>query len=578
MRIGRRSVSSSLKGRGAFGAVTALLLGAAQPSDSTSARLDLLLRPGLNDAGEVGHVDVALTLDGIAAGPDRPLVSLDLVSSNVETVAAAVTAVEAADRGGPLRLTARTDGAGLEAARAWYPDRPTAGTVTVRYRAPISGAVATRGAAPPLELRAEDGAFSGAGSTFLLLPPVTQNVHVSVHWDLAGLPSGASATSSFGPGDVTVPTPQPSNRLARSFFMAGHIGHYQAGPFFAAWQGAPPFDSRALMTWTGRLHAYFLTVFRPPDPENYGVFLRHNPVNAGGGVGLHGSFVATFGPATDSDDLKLTLAHEMFHTFQPSIGNPPGLDSAWFNEGLAVFYARTLALRSGLIRPDDFLRDVNFYAARYYTSIMAETPNSEIPARFWADTRIRTLAYDRGSLYFVTVDDQLRKASRGRRSLDDLMRAMLERQRSGRTLSSADWEDVLRWELGENAVADFRAMLAGRMPLPASDAFGPCFRRTSRMLRRYQLGFDPAVLTEPRRIVRGLIAGSTAEQAGLRNGDEITRPVPQDSIQGNQTQLLRLELRRDGQPLTLSYLPRGETVQAWQWERVPGVADARCMG
>ncbi len=549
----------------------------AQTSGRQAApQFDLRLRPNADAAGVVTSIDIALTMERQAAGPDRALVELPLVVSNVETVAASVEAVSASDERGALPVTARTEGEGAAQKRVWLPARPVQGQVVFRYRAPISGRTAPRGAAPPLELRAQDGAFSGAGSTFLLLPPVTQNVRMSVDWDLSGLPSGAAATSSFGPGDVTLPTPQPLNRLSRSFFMAGRIGHYETGPFFAAWQGTPPFDPRALMAWTGQLHGHFLTVFRPPEPENYGVFLRHNPVNAGGGVGLHGSFVATFGPATDPEELKITLAHEMFHTFQPSIGNPPGLDSAWFNEGLAVFYARTLALRSGLIRPDDFLRDLNMYAARYYTSIMAETPNSEIPARFWADTRIRTLPYDRGSLYFVTVDDQLRKASRGRRSLDDLMLEMLERQRSGTILSNADWEDLLRRELGESAVADFRAMLAGRKPLPASDAFGPCFRRTSRPLRRYQLGFEPAVLTEPRRVVRGLIAGSTAEQAGLRNGDEITRPVPQDGIQGNQTQLLRLELRRDGQPLTISYLPRGETVPAWQWERVPGIADVRC--
>ncbi len=37
------------------------------------------------------------------------------------------------------------------------------------------------------------------------------------------------------------------------------------------------------------------------------------------------------------------------------------------------------------------------------------------------------------------------------------------------------------------------------------------------------------------------------------------------------------EIRRDGRDFPISYLPRGETVQAWQWERVPGVPDSRCM-
>jgi hypothetical protein len=124
----------------------------------------------------------------------------------------------------------------------------------------------------------------------------------------------------------------------------------------------------------------------------------------------------------------------------------------------------------------------------------------------------------------------------------------------------------------------FRAMLAGATPLPSSDAFGSCFRRVSRQLRRYDLGFEPKVLTESPRIVRGLIAGSNAERAGLRDGDEITQPIPQDDIQGRQDGVLRLDVRRDGAVRTISYLPRSEQVAAWQWERVPGVPDSACTG
>ena len=555
----------------AAGALTVV----APPPPATGARLELLLRPVPGQAGQIGAVDVTVAGDGIAADPEHPLARLPLVVNNVDTIAGDVAA-EAVDAAGPLHLTARIEGQGLDAARVWLPDRRVVGRWTLRYRAPIGGRTASRGAAPPIELRADAGAFSGAGSTFLLLPPESGVAHLAVRWDLSALPKGAAAFSSFGPGDVDLNTLQLASRFERSYFMAGAIGYHASGSFFAAWQGTPPFDAGALMTWTGRLYGHYVAFFRPPQVQPYGVFLRPNPVNAGGGFGLAGSFIATFGPKTDPEELKLTLAHEMFHTFAPSIAQPGGLESSWFGEGLAVFYARNLALRFGQIRPKAFLDDLNGTAGRYYTSVMARVPNSEVPARFWADTRIRTLPYDRGALYFATVDDAMRKTSEGRRSLDDLMLAMLARERSGRALSNADWEDLLRDNLGERAVADFRATLAGREPLPPSDAFGPCFRRTTRPLRRYELGFEPAVLTERHRIVRGLVAGSAAERAGLRNGDEIMRPVPQDAIQGHQTQILTLDIRRDDRTAPITYLPRGETVQAWQWERVPGAPDARC--
>jgi hypothetical protein len=52
--------------------------------------------------------------------------------------------------------------------------------------------------------------------------------------------------------------------------------------------------------------------------------------------------------------------------------------------------------------------------------------------------------------------------------------------------------------------------------------------------------------------------------------------VPQDGIQGNQGEWLKLTICRDGRTFSLTYLPRGETVQAYQWERVPGIPDDRC--
>jgi predicted metalloprotease with PDZ domain len=237
---------------------------------------------------------------------------------------------------------------------------------------------------------------------------------------------------------------------------------------------------------------------------------------------------------------------------------------------------RKLPFRFGLLTADEFLENLNFHAGRYYTNILATAPNSEVPKRFWEDTRIRTLPYDRGMLYFADLDDKIRKRSDGERSLDDLVLAMLDKEKAGKTLANEDWIAVLRAELGAGAVKDFKAFLMGEEPLPASDAFGPCFRRTTKPLRRYELGFDPGVLRETRRIVSGLEPGSAAAKAGLRNGDEIVFPVPQDKIQGDQDLELKLRIRRDGEEFDLSYLPRGETVEAYQWEMAPDAEPDAC--
>lgn len=534
------------------------------------------------DGARVEAVEVALTMSGVVPAGGEPLLRMPLVSSNVPTVAASLDGLEARDARGVLPLRVEETGEDPAVERRWFAERVPEGDVRVRYRAPTATALAARGAAPPIELRGDSGAVSGGGATFLLRPPAGE-FRIRADWDLDALPDGAVGLSSLDTlaGDETV----PAGLVDSAFFMAGAIRrHPEDGAtdrFFSAWQGDPPFDTRGMMAWGEALYARFLEVF-DAAPTPYGVFLRRNRVNPGGGIGMHRSFVLTYDEdrGNDPESLRFTLAHEMFHTFQPLMARGRGMDeslaAAWFNEGLAVFYQGELPFRFGMVTPEAYLRDLNFTMARLYTNLFAETPNREIAGRFWEDTRIRTLPYDRGYVYFVNVDAAIREASGGARSLDDLMLALRARRERGQPVEQADWEALIGEELGAAGVAAFHAMLDGRVEVPASDAFGPCFRRVQRPMRRYELGFEPKVLVEPVRIVRGLVPGSAAEAAGLRDGDEILQPVGQDAIQGDQEGVLELQVRRDGRDATIRYRPRGETVPTWQWERVPAVADGDC--
>lgn len=125
-------------------------------------------------------------------------------------------------------------------------------------------------------------------------------------------------------------------------------------------------------------------------------------------------------------------------------------------------------------------------------------------------------------------------------------------------------------ELGDAGVRMLEDHLAGHITMPSSAAFGPEFRHTQRVLRRFELGFDPVVLTESPRIIRGLVPGSAAAAAGLRNGDEILQPVGQDRVQGDQSATLTLQIDRDGENFEVTYLPRGQEVVVTLWELAAG--------
>src|SRR3546814_3983371 len=138
----------------------------------------------------------------------------------------------------------------------------------------------------------------------------------------------------------------------------------------------------------------------------------------------------------------------------------------------------------------EYLADVNETASRYYTGLLRNTPEEEAVRRFWEDTRVRVLPYDRGAMYFAKLNGMIRRASGGKRSVDDLVFEMIERAKKGLPITDAVWLDMLRREVGEEAVAMHRAMLSGGLIVPESNDFGPCFRRTTKMIRRFDVGFD----------------------------------------------------------------------------------------
>jgi predicted metalloprotease with PDZ domain len=542
------------------------------------------LKPLSTGSGDKGFaVEVSLSAEGIHAATGAPILQLPITTSNVQTSALSLRNLAISDARGSVPLTVQDERQGEDEVRRWLVARAVNGNIRVRYLVPIDNAPNQRGSAPPLELRSDGAVFSGAGSTFLLLPETNVPYRIRLHWDLSAMPANASGLSSFGIGDVSDEAPLTLDRLRDAFYMGGLARRQPASPsksgFFGAWQGEPPFDAKGLLTWTERLYDYYFKFFRP-SLTPYGVFLRPNLINAGGGRAFPGSFVGTFGPDTQLAQFQGTLAHEMIHTFvghldprMPSGGpaatlDTSGDDGAWYAEGTAVYYQRVMPLRAGLMTPEEFLADLNFNAGRYYTNALNTLPDREIAGRFWEDTRIRTLPYDRGSFYLATVDAEVRKKSGGRRSVDNLILQMISLHRNGQRVTQAEWVNLITAELGPSARVEFDAMLAGAVMVPPSDAFGPCFRRITRPMRRYEIGFDPKVLIEPARLIHGLVPGSAAERAGLRNGDQIVKPVPQDLIQGQQDQLLTLQLKRGDQHFAVTYLPRGETVSAYQWERV----------
>jgi predicted metalloprotease with PDZ domain len=561
----------------AFALAAGLLPAAASAAPAAPAPvMSVLLKPGaMDEAQGTGSLRVELRLPARAVASGQSLLALPVVIANTATIADTLTGLTATDAKGVVPLTSRDDPPkGMVLMRHWIAGRAVSGPVVVSYRAPIDNTPPKRGSGPPYSLRTEGGGFSGVGNTFILLPETSAPYRISLTWDLAALGSGATATSSYGEGDVTLEA-GPASRLASTVFMAGRLGREPLAVtndgFSSAWLGTPPFDPHPLMAWTNRLHSWMSGFFEDRSVPPYRVFIRYNPINAGGGVALTRSFLTTYGKDTDPESLKGTLSHEMVHTWTRSEAGQ------WYGEGIAVHYQALLPFRAGLLSADRFLDDLNETARRYYSNALNRTPDAEIAPRFWEDTRIRTLPYDRGGMYFAVLDGRIRRASGGKRSVDDLVREMNRRLAAGQSSDEAAWVALLVQALGEDGRLLHEGMKAGEVMVPEAGDFGPCFTRTTARVRRFELGFEPKSLVGEVKTIRGLAPGSEAAHAGLQDGDIVTYAVAMDAVQGDQQRQLTLQVTRGDKTFPITYLPRGEEVEVYQWRRVPGTDDAKCV-
>ena len=544
--------------------------------------LTVTLRPDApNAAGDIEWVDVGVDVSAVQIDAGAPLLRIPLVYASVSSVADGLDGFRVMDDAGSVQLQSRDDQPGVGAHlywRHWVASRIVSGRLVVRYRAPIRLAIPRLGGGPPFDLRSDGGGIVGAGNTFLVLPESEQRYRILLRWDLSRLAPGSTGASSLGDGDVT--TIGTVDNANNSYYMAGPLHRFPPDRptdrnFRAAWLTNPPFDAPQLLTLIAKDYDALAVFFKSTLPS-YRVFLRGNPYDGKGGAGLFQSFLMSYPQNRDiSAWLRLTLVHEMVHAFVGSLDETLG-NGLWFSEGMAVTYQRRIPLRVGSITPERFLKDLNQTAVRYYTNQLNQVPDDEITARFWKDSRIRNLPYDRGSLYLATVDAEVRRSSQGGRSLDDLLLAMLDLRKAGKSMDTKAWLNLVTRELGSAAETEWKAMMEGKIMVPPSDAFGPCFARTAVKMRQFDLGFDQAILTQPTRIIKGLRADSAAAIAGLNDGDEILQPVQLEDIQADEAKQVTLSIRHGEEKREVTYLPRGKEVEGYLWARVSGVPDSAC--
>jgi hypothetical protein len=131
--------------------------------------------------------------------------------------------------------------------------------------------------------------------------------------------------------------------------------------------------------------------------------------------------------AANADRWRPFLCHEIFHLWN---GNTLRFDQQayWFTEGFTEYYAFQLPRRLGQISTDQFRATVSQKVAAYLEAAGDKGLLAAGDEKFLNPA----IVYDGGFLAALSLDLQIRSATRNRRSLDDVMEALYRQVRRGR--------------------------------------------------------------------------------------------------------------------------------------------------
>jgi predicted metalloprotease with PDZ domain len=362
------------------------------------------------------------------------------------------------------------------------------GESVVRYRIHLPPSPSPRAAWRPF-LAPTGGLIGGPHSYIYVvgkeLAPAHVHLELPPSWTIATAMRPTSDPKTFFAATihVLVESPVLAGRLHDWQFTIDGVPHRVA---YWALPNATAFDTTAFVNGVQGIARQAIAVFgRAPWPEYdflfqdgaYGALEHPSSVTLGAP-----SATLAEGPRGMADVLGET-AHEFFHAwnlmrirpteYQGVDHRPPMLSGGlWFSEGLSMYYADLLIRRAGLPRTDSTrIAHLEGLIARYLSNPAYGHFSTEAISRAAYATRPDALGDYEGGVHLAgellgtMLDFVIRDATSGRRSLDDLMRTMLERYGGERGFTSTDVERAVHDVCTCDVHAFFGTYVRGSTPI-----------------------------------------------------------------------------------------------------------------
>ena len=274
------------------------------------------------------------------------------------------------------------------------------------------------------------------------------------------------------------------------------------------------------------------------------------------GTGLTNSFATSISNngETEIGQLVYLFNHELMHNWiGHTIQNEEEEAQYWFSEGFTEYYTAKNIATYGIDGEDwgFFISNLNETLRLLEASSIKDAPNSEINYdNFWKNPEYGKLPYRRGMLFACYLDLQLQAVSDGNRSLDDVMRDLLQASRdTGQKLSHAHFLKTANAYLPEDLTPFFNRHIVDGDPLPLKELFQQLGFDVQEGADLFDLGFEysPGFAE-----VEEVDPTSEAFRAGVREGDRV---VSRSIYLGNTQKQVELVLERGGKQVPVAYYP-----------------------
>jgi len=429
-------------------------------------------------------------------------------------------------------------------ARTWSVDHPAHARVHVRYDVlnDVANVDATSALSGVDFFRTMLGAtwfqFYGWG-TVLLPESLDPDAPMPVCLRFSGLPRHWSFATSHGEGrrsgdSIEIRTTASLHELQSAIYLGGDFRVYRrevrGRPVVVALRGEWKFADERLVDETASLVRAERAFWDDYAFPHFLVSLIPNRIQQGmwGGTGLHLSFAmhAADDFVVPGPQFDTLIAHEHLHTWIPrrigTMGEEESRDY-WFSEGFTDYLTHRLLVSSGRWSLEDYARGLDEQILRYESSAARGEPNAWVAKEFWKDPAAQRMPYLRGEMLALRWSSAM--SGRGA-SLQSTLRSLrlpadAREERHGlhpERLAVQRLAAALRASLGEAADRDIERYVRDGKAIPiGADFLGPCFdgRPVARPL--FELGWSETATTTSRRLT-GLVAGSAAQKAGLRDG------------------------------------------------------------